>query len=152
MDIDVDIKIYWHTHQPWFVNIFDHWQSDTRQNCKFAKKKLWYTFKLGFELVGIYGVLFFLVQDLQFALRRAGQNPTDVEVALCQLLEKGKIWNKKMSNLINQALNICIPGSWHDQQNRRWLWCARLWRLPHSGHRFWAICSILISNQMMFIF
>ena len=82
MDIDVDIKIYWHTHQPWFVNIFDHWQSDTRQNCKFAKKIV-ITSKLGFELVGIYRVLFFLVQDLQFALRRAGQNPTDVEVALC---------------------------------------------------------------------
>ena len=54
------------------------------------------TSKLGFELVGIYRALFFLVQDLQFALRRAGQNPTDVEVALCQVLEKGK--NMKQEN------------------------------------------------------
>ena len=55
------------------------------------QKKIVITSKLGFELVGIYRALFFLVQDLQFALRRAGQNPTDVEVALCQVLEKGKI-------------------------------------------------------------
>ena len=55
-----------------------------------AHLKIVITSKLGFELVGIYRALFFLVQDLQFALRRAGQNPTDVEVALCQVLEKGK--------------------------------------------------------------
>ena len=124
----------------------------TQDNIGNLQKKIVITFKLGFELVGIYRALFFLVQDLQFALRRAGQNPTDVEVALCQLLEKGKIWNKKMSNLINQALYIWIPGSWHDQQNRRWLWCPRLWRLPHSEQRFWATCSSYISDQMMLTF
>ncbi len=48
----------------------------------FATDPIWislYAKEISFSLFSVYSVIFF-IQELQYAMRRAGQNPTDVEV------------------------------------------------------------------------